>query len=116
MERLGGRLKRCELTAGKPAAGVPTVPPSASPPLVQFDPLSPQQLREVARLQLAGINARLKDRSITMEMTGGLFSWGVAACCLPLQLLLAGALCAAGPQLAAAGVPRGVHPALPCSP
>ena len=36
----------------------------------QFDPLSLAQLREVARLQTVELNQRLKDRSITMQLTG----------------------------------------------
>lgn len=38
--------------------------------IVLFDPLAPAQLREVARLQTAELNQRLKDRSITLELTG----------------------------------------------
>jgi hypothetical protein len=33
--------------------------------------LSPAQLREIARLQTTELNQRLKDRSITMQLTGG---------------------------------------------
>lgn len=44
--------------------------PRPPPPALQFDPLSPEQLRGVARLQVADINQRLKERSITMSPTG----------------------------------------------
>lgn len=37
--------------------------------MVIFDPLGPDQLREVARLQTLELNKRLVERSITLEMT-----------------------------------------------
>jgi ATP-dependent Clp protease ATP-binding subunit ClpB len=46
--------------------------------IVQFDPLSPQQLREVARLQAAELNQRLKERSITMQLTDAALDYAVA--------------------------------------
>eukprot|EP00887_Chlorella_sp_A99_P002690 scaffold6.g2690.t1 len=58
--------------------------------IVQFDPLSPAMLREVARLQSNEIDARLKERNIELSFTGmrGLCTWLLArmvlecaACC-----------------------------------
>ncbi|KAL4457526.1 hypothetical protein ABPG75_012391 [Micractinium tetrahymenae] len=46
--------------------------------VVQFDPLSPEQLRGVARLQTAEINQRLKERSITMTLTDAALDYAVA--------------------------------------
>ncbi|KAI3436547.1 hypothetical protein D9Q98_005963 [Chlorella vulgaris] len=46
--------------------------------IVLFDPLAPAQLREVARLQTAELNQRLKDRSITLELTDAALDYAVA--------------------------------------
>ncbi|PSC72780.1 chaperone 1 [Micractinium conductrix] len=46
--------------------------------IVQFDPLSLAQLREVARLQTVELNQRLKDRSITMQLTDAALDYAVA--------------------------------------
>ncbi|KAI7843936.1 hypothetical protein COHA_002475 [Chlorella ohadii] len=46
--------------------------------IVQFDPLSPQQLREVARLQSSELNQRLKERSITMQLTDAALDYAVS--------------------------------------
>ncbi|KAL4440689.1 hypothetical protein ABPG77_000398 [Micractinium sp. CCAP 211/92] len=46
--------------------------------IVQFDPLSPEQLRGVARLQAEEINQRLKERSITMVLTDAALDYAVA--------------------------------------
>ena len=58
----------------KPTLTVTARPPDSHRPL-QFDPLSPAQLREIARLQTTELNQRLKDRSITMQLTGGWLGW-----------------------------------------
>lgn len=46
--------------------------------IVQFDPLTPAQLRNVARLQTVELNQRLKERSITMELTDAALDYAVA--------------------------------------
>lgn len=68
---------RCGRALGPPqpwAAALTPLPPLLSRPALdplQFDPLSPPQLREVARLQARELNERLKSRSITLKLTGG---------------------------------------------
>ncbi|EFN58888.1 hypothetical protein CHLNCDRAFT_56016 [Chlorella variabilis] len=46
--------------------------------VVQFEPLSPAQLRQVARLQAAELNTRLRDRAITMQLTDAALDYAVA--------------------------------------
>lgn len=46
--------------------------------IVQFDPLSPPQLREVARLQTVELNQRLKDRGIGLTCTDAALDYAVA--------------------------------------
>ena len=46
--------------------------------IVIFDPLSPEQLREVARLQAAELNQRLAQKSITMTVTPAALDFAVS--------------------------------------
>lgn len=49
--------------------------------VLQFDPLQPAQLREVARLMSLELNARLKERNITMQLTDAALDFSVGLLC-----------------------------------
>ena len=50
--------------------------------IVVFQPLQPQQLRDVARMQAGEIGARLTGRGISLEVSDAALDYAVAQVCL----------------------------------